>query len=92
MIDLPLPPMDSVFADVTDTSGIDAAELDRLFVNTEAAADRLDLAALDLIARRVAAIAERHVGRLRVMHLVRRVDRQLRLRRAQVARQLGQPL
>lgn len=89
MIDFPLPPMDGVFGDVPDAARIDVAELNRLDVLIDRATDGLDLDELDRLAERVAGIAARHMARLNVIRAVRRVDRLLRLRRAQVSRRLA---
>lgn len=89
MIDFPLPPMDSVFGDVPDAARIDVAELNRLDALIDRATDGLDLEELDRLSERVAGIAARHMARLNVIRAVRRVDRLLRLRRAQVSRWLA---
>lgn len=89
MIDFPLPSMDGVFGDVPDAARIDVAELNRLDALIDRATDGLDLDELDRLSERVAGIAARHMARLNVIRAVRRVDRLLRLRRAQVSRWLA---
>lgn len=87
-IDFPLPSAESVFADVTNAPGIDRAELDRVPVLADSAADALDLDALDALAERVGEIARRNVANLGVLRLVKRAQSHVRLARARAAREL----